>query len=328
MLRTLAIFAGLAVAVPALAQAPPAAPAKKVAATVNGRPITEAAVERALKPVAPENRAKARPEVINFLVENALVDQYLELLKVAVEPKEVDAQVETFKKQIAEAKQDFAKVLEKMDISEPELKVEVLNQLRWEKFAAQQATDDKLKKLFEASPEIFDGSMVRARHILITPEGPDEASKSAALKKVRDIKTALDSAVAAAAAKVAPTTEPLERQKQLNRTAEDAFSAAAREHSVCPTKRDGGDLGEFPRMGMMVEPFSKAAFALKPFAVSDPVQTQYGYHLILVTGKKPGEAVEFEKVKGAVAEVYGVRLREAVVEKMKGDPNTKIEIAR
>src|SRR5690349_10703273 len=123
MPRALGILVAAVVAVPAFAQAPPAAPAKKVAATVNGRPITEAAVERALKPVAPENRAKARPEVIGFLVENALVDYYLELLKVAVEPKEVDAQVETFKKQIAEAKQDFAKVLEKMDITESELKV-------------------------------------------------------------------------------------------------------------------------------------------------------------------------------------------------------------
>ena len=325
---SVALAAALALTVPAFAQAPPAAPAKKVAAVVNGREITEAAVERALKPIAAENRAKARPEVINFLVEHALVDQYLELLKVAVDPKEVDAQVETFKKQLAQAKQDFAKVLEKMDITEAELRVEVLNELRWEKFVAQQATDDKLKKLFESSPEIYDGSMVRARHILITPAGADEAAKAAALKQIKDIKTGLDSAIAAAAAKVPPTTEPLERQKQLNRAADDAFSAAARQHSVCPTKRDGGDLGEFPRMGMMVEPFAKAAFALKPFMVSDPVQTQYGYHLILVTGKKPGEAIAFEKVKGAVAEVYGVRLREAIIDKMKKDVNTKIEIAK
>lgn len=328
MPRAFAVFAVLALAVPVLAQGLPAAPARKAAATVNGRPIAESAVERALKPVAPENRAKARPEVINFLVENALVDQYLELLKVAIEPKEVDAQVEAFKKQIAEAKQDFAKVLEKMDISEAELKVEVLNQLRWEKFVAQQATDDKLKKLFESSPEIFDGSMVRARHILITAEPTDEAAKAVALKKIQGIKTGLDSSLAAAAAKVAPTTEPFERQKHLNGAADDAFAAAAREHSACPTKRDGGDLGEFPRMGMMVEPFAKAAFALKPFTVSEPVQTQFGYHLILVIGKKPGETIAFEKVKGAVAEVYGGRLREAVVEKMKADANTKIEIAK
>jgi len=327
MPRLFAVIATVCLASAAFAQAPPAGPAKtRVAATVNGRPITEAAVERALKPVAPENRAKARPEVINFLVENALVDHYLELLKVAVEPKDVDAQIETFKKQIAEAKQDYVKVLEKMDIGEAELKVEVLNQLRWEKFAAQQATDDKLKKLFEASPEIFDGSMVRARHILLA--GTDPEGKAAALKQAKELKAGLDAAVQSAAAKVPATADPLDRQKQINRATDDAFSTVAREHSACPTKRDGGNLGEFPRMGMMLEPFAKAAFALKPFTISDPVETQHGYHLILVTGKKPGVPVEFEQVKGAVAEVYGARLREAVIEKMKADPNTKIEIAK
>jgi len=328
MPRTLGLFIAVLFVAPAFAQAPPAAPARKVAATVNGKPISEAAVERALKPVAPENRAKARPEVINFLIESALVDQYLELLKVAVDPKEVDAQIESFKKQVAGARQDFAQVLAKMDITEAELRVEVVNQLRWEKFAAQQGTDEKLKKLFQSSPEIFDGSMVRAKHILITADGSDGAAKAAALKKIQGIKAALDSAVAQAAAKVPPTMDPLERQKTLHRAADDAFSAAAKEHSACPSKRDGGDLGEFTRMGMMVEPFAKAAFALKPYTVSDVVQTQYGYHLILVTGKKAGEPVEFEKVKGAVAEVYAARLREAVIEKMKADPNTKVEIAK
>jgi peptidyl-prolyl cis-trans isomerase C len=215
-----------------------------------------------------------------------------------------------------------------MDITEAELRVEVVNQLRWEKFAAQQGTDDKLKKLFQSSPEIFDGSMVHAKHILITPEGADAAAKTAALKKIQGIKAALDSAVAQAAAKVPATTEPLERQRMLNRAADDAFSAAAKEYSACPSKRDGGDLGEFPRMGMMVEPFAKAAFALKPYTVSDVVQTHHGYHLILITGRKPGEPVEFEKVKGAVGEVYAARLREAVIEKMKADPNSKIEIAK
>src|SRR5262245_61601908 len=99
MPRALGIFVSLVLTSTVFADAPPAASAKtKVAAAVNGRPITEAAVERALKPVAPESRAKARPEVINFLVENALVDLYLELLKVAVESKEVDAQIDSFKK--------------------------------------------------------------------------------------------------------------------------------------------------------------------------------------------------------------------------------------
>jgi peptidyl-prolyl cis-trans isomerase C len=324
MPRALAVVT-TALALVSTVVAQPVAP-KKLAAAVNGRPITEAAVERALRPVAPENRAKARPEVINFLVENLLVDHYLELLKVAVEPKEVDGQVESFKKQLAESKQDFTKVLAKMEITEAELRVEVLNQLRWEKFVAQQGTDDKLKKLFDASPEIFDGTMVRARHVLLVPDGQN--GKAAALKKAQELKAGLDSAVATAAAKVPTTTAPLDRQKQINRATDDAFSTVAREHSTCPTKRDGGDLGEFPRMGMMVEPFAKAAFALQPYTVSDPVETQYGYHLILVTGRKPGETVQFEQVKGAVVEVYGARLREAIVEKMKANPNTKIEIAK
>ena len=140
-------FACLAVFVfttPLFAQAPRSKPA----ATVNGKEITEVAVQRALKPVAKENRDKARPEVINFLVDNALVDQYLELLKIAVEPNEVEVQFATFKKEIVDAKQDYAKILEKMEITEAELKAEILNQIRWEKFLAQQATDEKLKKLF------------------------------------------------------------------------------------------------------------------------------------------------------------------------------------
>jgi peptidyl-prolyl cis-trans isomerase C len=129
-------------------------------------------------------------------------------------------------------------------------------------------------------------------------------------------------------AKTGADVDNLTRQKLQNKAAEDAFAAAAREHSTCPSKRDGGALGEFPRMGMMVEPFSKAAFALKPYQVSDPVATPFGYHLILVTARKAGEPVKFETVKGAVAEVYAARLREAIVTKMKAEPNTKIEFPR
>jgi peptidyl-prolyl cis-trans isomerase C len=324
----LACLAIAVFAVPLFAQATPPAAKPKPAAIVNGKEVTELAVQRALKPLAKESRDKARGEVINFLVENALVDYYLELLKVAVEPKEVESQFETFKKEVAEAKQDYAKILEKMEITEADLKVEIYNQLRWEKFLAQQATEDKLKKLFEASPEIFDGTTVRARHILITPEPNDEKGKAAALKKVQEVKAAVDSAITTAAGKVAGDADNLTRQKQLNKAADDAFSAAAREHSVCPSKQNGGDLGEFPRMGTMVEPFAKAAFALKPYQVSEPVASTFGYHLILVTNRKTGEPLKFETVKGAVAEVYGARLREAIIEKMKADPNTKIEIGK
>lgn len=300
----------------------------KVAALVNGREIAESSLERALKPIAKENQEKARKDILSFLIDNALVDQYLELLKVTVDAKEVAAQLDVFKAEVKKAEQEYAKVLEKMEISEEDLKKEIHNQLRWDKFVAMQATDEKLKKLFETSPEIFDGSTVRARHILITPETADEKGKVAALKKVQEIKASLESTVAAESAKIPADTDNLGKQKALNKIVDEAFAKSAREQSSCPSKRDGGDLGEFPRMGSMVEPFAKTAFALKTFQVSEPVSTQFGYHLIMVTGRKAGEPTKFELVKGAVVEVYGSKLKEAVVDKMKSDPNTKIEILK
>jgi len=61
------------------------------------------------------------------------------------------------------------------------------------------------------------------------------------------------------------------------------FAALAAEHSDCPSRMQGGDLGAFGR-GMMVPEFETAAFALETGKVSDVVQTDFGYHLIHRTG--------------------------------------------
>ncbi len=62
------------------------------------------------------------------------------------------------------------------------------------------------------------------------------------------------------------------------------FEDAAMENSLCPSGRVGGDLGFFGK-GMMVKPFEDAAFSLETGDLSDPVQTQFGWHLIKVTDK-------------------------------------------
>ncbi|MCB9094689.1 MAG: peptidylprolyl isomerase [Halobacteriovoraceae bacterium] len=58
-----------------------------------------------------------------------------------------------------------------------------------------------------------------------------------------------------------------------------SFEDMAKDFSMCPSGRDGGNLGEFGK-GMMVKEFENAAFGLEVDQVSGPVQTQFGYHLI------------------------------------------------
>ncbi|MGA1872582.1 MAG: peptidylprolyl isomerase [Thermoplasmatota archaeon] len=74
-----------------------------------------------------------------------------------------------------------------------------------------------------------------------------------------------------------------EADKILNRLRAGArFEDLARKHSQCPSGRKGGDLGYFGR-GQMVKPFEEAAFSMQKGQISQPVQTQFGYHLIMVT---------------------------------------------
>lgn len=63
------------------------------------------------------------------------------------------------------------------------------------------------------------------------------------------------------------------------------FEDAAKKYSQCPSKANGGDLGYFGR-GMMVKEFETASFDGETGKVSNPVQTQFGWHLIKVIDKK------------------------------------------
>lgn len=63
------------------------------------------------------------------------------------------------------------------------------------------------------------------------------------------------------------------------------FEDVAAEHSNCPSGARGGDLGFFGR-GQMVKEFENAAFDLKVGEISDPIRTNFGWHLILVTDKQ------------------------------------------
>ncbi len=59
----------------------------------------------------------------------------------------------------------------------------------------------------------------------------------------------------------------------------EKFGSIAKNSSLCPSSKNSGDLGTFTR-GKMVKEFEKAAFALEKGQISEPVKTQFGYHII------------------------------------------------
>jgi peptidyl-prolyl cis-trans isomerase C len=163
-------------------------------------------------------------------------------------------------------------------------------------------TDEAMKKVYEdASKQITGEQEVHARHILVETE--DEAKAVAEeLKKGAD------------------------------------FAELAKKKSKDPGASDGGDLGFFTK-DQMVPEFSTVAFALEPGKISDPVKSQFGWHIIKVEEKRNRKAPEFEQVKAQIETYvtrkaqaeYVAKLREtAKVERMDkvGEAATKPEAAK
>jgi parvulin-like peptidyl-prolyl isomerase len=104
-------------------------------------------------------------------------------------------------------------------------------------------------------------SNVRASHILLMYKG---SSRSSATRSKAEAEQQIH-----------------ELERQLQGGAD--FAALAKAHSDCPSKSQGGDLGQFGR-GQMVKPFEDATFAMPIGDVSGVVETDFGYHLIKRTG--------------------------------------------
>lgn len=302
---------------------PPPSPAA-VAATVDGQPIMEMAVYRGLQRLPPDAQAQARPELISFLVDNAIIDQYLLKAKVAVTEAEVEPKYKQVQEEIKKQGMTFEEVMKRFALNEAELRSQIAAQLRWEKFVDTQATNEALRNLFTNSPDLFDGSMVRAKHILITAKGNDVQSVEQARGQAMQLKKQIEDAAAQALAIQPAGGDNLAREKARSKAIDEKFSEVAATYSMCPSKKQGGDLGFFPRAGSMVEPFAKAAFSLREYQLSDVVTTQFGCHLILVTERKPGKPVKFDEMKEEIKDVFGDRLRDAMLAQLR--PQARIVI--
>lgn len=94
-----------------------------------------------------------------------------------------------------------------------------------------------------------------------------------------------------------------------------SFEDAAQKYSSCPSKDQGGNLGEFTK-GQMVPEFEVAAFSMELNQVSEPVKSQFGYHIIKLISKNEETISTFDEVKDGVnQQVLGMKQQEAYLNK-------------
>lgn len=300
------------------------AQAETPAAIVNGHAIPEKDVQRALARIPAEHRQRARQEILDRLIDNALLDQHLLQLKVPAPVEEVEKRYQQIQEEVKRSGQDFAKLLHELALSEKELKEQIAADLRWERYVESQIPEATLRKFFEEHPDWFNGAMVQARHILVAcPANAEAEKKQAARQKVEQLRQTILAELDKRLAQNQPASAE-EREFLRQRLLVEVFAELAVKHSDCPSRTRGGDLGAFPRLGVMVEPFAAAAFNLPVGQVSQPISTPFGYHLILVTAKQAGRSVKFEDVKDEVREFHAERLRETLVKQLRSQARIEI----
>lgn len=123
-----------------------------------------------------------------------------------------------------------------------------------------------------------------------------------AKKYYKENKTQFDQPATVSAKHILVDTEELSSEvKERIENGELSFEDAAKEYSTCPSNAQGGSLGVFGR-GMMVPEFEDAAFELELEKISEPVKTQFGYHLIKVDTKNEAKAASFDEVKNKIVQ--------------------------
>lgn len=79
------------------------------------------------------------------------------------------------------------------------------------------------------------------------------------------------------------------------------FEELAKEYSTCPSKEKGGNLGTFTK-GQMVKEFEDAVFENEVGTITEPVKTQFGYHIIKINQKNDASELSFDEVKDRIVE--------------------------
>ncbi|MFT9596386.1 peptidylprolyl isomerase [Mesobacillus sp.] len=207
-------------------------------------------------------------DMLDTLITNKVIEMEASKEKVKVTGNEIDEELTKLQESYG-GEEAFASELEQKQVSMDRIRKDIEIYLLAEKMIqpSVDVTEEEMKTYFEENKDSFDQKeQVKASHILVEDE--------ATAKKVK---------------------EELENGKD--------FAELAKEYSTdSSNSANGGDLGYFGK-GEMAEEFEKAAFALEVDAISEPVKTEFGYHIIKLIDKKAAKAAEFDDHKEDIKEL-------------------------
>jgi foldase protein PrsA len=207
-------------------------------------------------------------DILDSLITNKVIEMEASKEKVKVTGNEIDDELTKLQESYG-GEEAFAAALEQNQVSMDRIREDIEVYLLAEKMigASIDVSEEEKKNYFEENKESFDQKeQVKASHILVEDE--------ATAMKVK---------------------EELDQGKD--------FAELAKEFSTDSSNAEnGGDLGYFSK-GEMAEEFEKTAFALEAGAISEPVKTEFGYHIIKLVDKKAAKAAEFDEHKEEIKEL-------------------------
>ena len=283
-------------------------PETDIAVTINGVDITESDVDvevaqrlrrMRMPPKMPpqfieQYKKQIRQPALEDLITRVLVDEKIKA-EVVVTEEEITAylekmgsaqrpplSLEDIKEQIRASGQNFDDVEQNI---RRRLGSQKLMEAQWA--GRINITEDDARKYYDENPRLFETpEQVRASHILIKPDTSDpNADPNEAKAKAHEL------------------------LKQIQNAAD--FATLAKANSACPSAARGGDLGLKPR-GTWVKPFEEAAFKLKVGQVSDVVETQFGYHIIKLPGRKEPTITMFEEARDGIINALTRKKRDEI----------------
>jgi len=276
---------------------------KDPVAVVNGEKISKAELDKNLgDALAASGQANAQltadqklqgyHQILDGMIMEKLVNK--QAANIAVDETEIDAQLAKIKSQFP-SEDVFAAEMKKAGLTIDQFRANLAKSIRQSKWMQAQVagkdtvTDDDAKKFYDANTKEFaNPDLVRASHILFAT--PPNATPDQVKAAEKNAKAAIVRA----------------------NSGED-FGKLASELSQEPgAAQRGGDLGYFPKEKMVPE-FANAAFAQKVGSVSaTPVKTQFGYHVIKVTDKKPAGTATFDQAKAQILQFLQAQKRRQI----------------